>query len=560
MNWLAIKAKTLIKSNKKYKNQNKMDIQNKNEIKLLSPGSLMKYARNIFRERFWVLAKIQLVSFLFSLIASFVQVFAGLYLLKSVFSLINLGNSSTGYLTVIFTIVLIVLSVVFAALTTNWILAALICAIRDRDEKIGAIESYRRGWKKIFPLWWTNLLYGLQLSALILLSLIPLILLIWLRLSQYYWIWMILAIISVFIWAINFALANFVIVEEHENGYNALLKSKYYISNKWWAVVWRFSYTAIIVIAVLALYKLVEYLLDKYIFSNIETTSYFIYSYGKLAIDILFNILILLFSPLLIIYNYLIYKNLKEIKKDNVVRFPLGIKIKYILLTLLPILLIIGSIVLSMWYYSNILKNKSSLFGGTISPFGTSYDINQENSSPLDNENNSIDTSLDITASYLKSALNRYYEKNGFCPPDNKIEYLWSGNKTELNQEPKVAEECGTINHPSSRCGISFITGANKSTCLLNVKYLNKKEENNEIGRKIINGQIDLQATGCKNVLIKSTYNDDPGLGIVDEKGNFSIKVDASKSQFISAYDTKEDKICATTVYLPSSDTINFEK
>ena len=89
----------------------------------------------------------------------------------------------------------------------------------------------------------------------------------------------------------------------------------------------------------------------------------------------------------------------------------------------------------------------------------------------------SKDNDIYNTAYTIKTALETYYTINSFYPPDNHVEYLWSGNRTVIDGALSLPEECGDFNDPSDECGVSYLTTDEGEGYLINITYLAKPDE-----------------------------------------------------------------------------------
>jgi len=110
----------------------------------------------------------------------------------------------------IFSLTILVLALIIIIVCQSWQLLALIYAIKDRQEEIGAIEAYQRSWKKIIPYCWTSILLTFIIIGGFSLLVIPGIIFL-------YW----------------FMLAIYVCAAEDLGGINALLKSRAYLRGHW---------------------------------------------------------------------------------------------------------------------------------------------------------------------------------------------------------------------------------------------------------------------------------------------------------------------------------------
>src|SRR3989338_2774959 len=116
----------------------------------------------------------------------------------------------------------ILLAIVFflaVFISQAWGQTALLYAIKDSQEGIGVIESYRRGWHKILSYYWVFLLFGFITIGGFFLLVVPGI-----------------------IFAIWFSLAISILIDEDVKGMNALLKSREYVKGRWGSILWRFLF------------------------------------------------------------------------------------------------------------------------------------------------------------------------------------------------------------------------------------------------------------------------------------------------------------------------------
>jgi len=139
-----------------------------------------------------------------------------------------------------------------------WGLSAFTFAVTN--EKLGIRDSLRRGWQRVFSFMWLYNLTGFIITGGFLLLIVPgVIFLVW------------------------FAFAQFILASEDERGMNALLKSKEYVRGKWFDVFLR-----LFVIWIMS---------------------------GCVGmVPVIGPIVSLLFFPFVMIFIYLVYQDLKEIK------------------------------------------------------------------------------------------------------------------------------------------------------------------------------------------------------------------------------------------------------
>ncbi len=235
---------------------------------LLNAKILLDQAWEIYKKRPRIFLEIMAFPVFASLLLSaFLTLGAGLLRLDS--ALFNGLGFGMLILAVILTLGLIIIQL--------WSQTALLHAIKDREENIGTKESYRRGWNKIVSYFWISFLSGLIISGGFFLFFVPgLIFLIW------------------------FSLASFTLISENKKGWPALLASKNYIRGNLWGVFWRFLFIG--TLAYLFLY-LLNVLASFIAIPAIE--------------EIYFYIGYMIMSPVVTIYLFLVYENLKKIRNDS---------------------------------------------------------------------------------------------------------------------------------------------------------------------------------------------------------------------------------------------------
>jgi len=89
----------------------------------------------------------------------------------------------------------------------------------------------------------------------------------------------------------------------------------------------------------------------------------------------------------------------------------------------------------------------------------------------------SQDAEIKTTSKNITVALETYYITNGFYPPDNHIEYLWSGNRKVMDKEPNLPSKCEKINQIVANCGINYTTKNGNQGYILKIKYIKLESE-----------------------------------------------------------------------------------
>ena len=276
------------------------------------PGAIeiLKQAWNIYKQRFGTFLGIAIIPILLTAAAmlAIMALSIGSTLLTL---LVGSSNASPGIATggkiasVIFFTLFAIIAIFTIIFTIQiWAQTALLYAIKDSEEKIGVIEAYRRGWRKILPLWWTSFLMGVIIAGGASFFLIPGIL-----------------------FSLWFSLAPFVLIAEDLKGMDALLKSKEYGRGQWGSLIWRFLFIVIFITVI----SLIITLISSLIFNLLKIR------YEKTIVNL---IIMLLTPPLTTTYYFLIYNHLKNLKGEFTFSPTKGKKTIYILIGIFGILII----------------------------------------------------------------------------------------------------------------------------------------------------------------------------------------------------------------------------
>jgi len=260
------------------------------------PGTfvLLANAIQIFKNRWKTLCGILLISCLISLL--FGAVFAGgIFLISSL-----LKDMALAYLSIFSILGLLLILVVIYILT--WSQVALITAIQDSS--IGVKESFSRAKSKIISFMWLGFIIGLIVSGGFLLLLIPGI-----------------------IFSVWFSLAVFILVAENIKGLSAVLKSKEYVKGYFWPVFGR------------SLMFMLLYIILFIGLSIVSLILIFIPFLGVILNFLLYLIVPFIITPISILYIYLIYSSLKNIKGE-ISNVPQKGRVAFIIIGILGILII----------------------------------------------------------------------------------------------------------------------------------------------------------------------------------------------------------------------------
>lgn len=228
-----------------------------------------------------------------------------------------------------------------------WSFVALLFAIKEREERIGVFESYKKSFPKLLSFIWISILVASITSGGLLLLIIPGI-----------------------VFAVWFSLAIYVLVSEDLKGMKALFRSKQLVQGYWWKVFWRFFFI--------------------YLIASLILSTPSIFQHLKIPFVIVFDILLYpLVIPFLIVFGFLLYENLRQIKEGTVFEEPkIGTKIVFLLIAILgflvPVLLVLVSIIFSLSRLRTTTQENSIIFMmRSIQDFATFYYLKDRSYSKL---------------------------------------------------------------------------------------------------------------------------------------------------------------------------------
>lgn len=286
---------------------------------LVNGRVLLKNAWRIYKNRFWTLIGLAATPVALKIAGTFLFVNAA-----SIFATKN-------YLIIIPTALLSIAIFVIGIVLMWWSLLALFYAVKGADENIGFRKAFRLSWgKQIWSFIWIAILMGLVNFGGFILFIIPgLIFTVWFILSQY------------------------VFVIEGHRGFDALLRSKEYVSGRWWAVFGRiFGFTLFVFfvsIPFIAIFFLIFAIAPENIF--------------QISSTILSQLFSLLLVPLTAAYFYSLYVALRETRPQLASQSIRGKKGFFIFCVILGVLMPVILILLSVFLVSlNFVKNKAKLF------------------------------------------------------------------------------------------------------------------------------------------------------------------------------------------------------
>lgn len=248
---------------------------------MISFGALLKNSWDIYKKHFLLFAGIVLPVIAVNGIVSVLEIIPSS--LSSIFVVV--GNIAGFLLSILVGI-------------------SLIYAVKEREEGITVKEALKKGWKRFFSYWWLTVLNIFIVMGGYLLFIVPGI------------------IISVW-----FSVVGYVFVTEDRKGMTALLRSKHLVSSHWWGVFWRFLlftvFSLLIFVPLVLLPAGLELDFEQVVMRGDNPQ-------GIMIIPLI--ILSWLVTAFGAVYGYLIYENLRDLKRDAVFEEPRkSTKVKFFL-------------------------------------------------------------------------------------------------------------------------------------------------------------------------------------------------------------------------------------
>ncbi len=274
------------------------------EAKLPGPIALFKQAWQIYRSRFWLLIGISVIPMALIIILGLLA--GGSVLLGAV-----LGVKSSPALVGILILlgILVYLAVIYIAL---WSQTASLFAIKEAEQKIGFKESFSRASHKVFSLLGASLIIGLIFFGLGFVGGVILFVLYAFILPHtpiFFFLEGILGLIfALYIikLIVEYSLASYIVVGDNTKALSAVQRSQDYIKGNWWKVFWR------------GLFILVIYVVYFIVSGLIVTALSKIPGVGGIALSQAVNFVFsIIATPLLVVYFYQIYANLRAIKGES---------------------------------------------------------------------------------------------------------------------------------------------------------------------------------------------------------------------------------------------------
>lgn len=259
------------------------------ELALPGAGALLKNSWQIYKSRFWTLVGILIIPALIWLIVGGLVSMLG----------IKSGAEIAG-LNLLIIILALILGIVGIFLSV-WAGAALFYAVAN---EITLKEAFQQSWqKRITSFVWVGLLTGLTGLGGFILGVIP---------SIIFWIW--------------FVVSQFVFIVEEQKGFSALLRSKEYVSGRWWKIFWRMFVFGLVALGV----GLVGW--------GGSISIVLIY---KPATSIISYLIDILFGPFMVVYLFSIYNALRQTRPQLANQPVVAKKGFFVFCAILPMLILI---------------------------------------------------------------------------------------------------------------------------------------------------------------------------------------------------------------------------
>jgi competence protein ComGC len=183
---------------------------------------------------------------------------------------------------------LAIIYIIIYIIGTMWGTAALLFAIKDRAERISVEESFKRSQDKVMSWWWISILSIFIISAGFFMLIIPGIL-----------------------FAVWYSFAAIVLVAEGAKGMSALRKSKEYVRGRFDEIFVRFLLLGLLYVPIILLGLLLKVIPG---------------SLGLIIQQVAGLVFPLVYTPLLLIFQFVLYEKLKSLHDAGVAPIRQGIR------------------------------------------------------------------------------------------------------------------------------------------------------------------------------------------------------------------------------------------
>lgn len=250
---------------------------NTEKKKLPNCGDLFTSSWNLYKDRFWDLISIGIISALVLL------AFQGVFILLG-----NVKNIPHAAISAISLGIVNFAAVVVVILVAIWSSAAMLVAVSKSDESISAVEAYRRSWIFVAKYFGVSILGALIVVGGTILLVIP----------------------GIFL-AIALSMAPLIVINEYNevSVVSALKKSWSYVKGYWWAVFGRFAFLLVVLLGLGILLGIFLFLPLTFLAAIGPQFSGIFRGIGNGLVDILL-------TPFSTAFWFMIYTGLKQIKQS----------------------------------------------------------------------------------------------------------------------------------------------------------------------------------------------------------------------------------------------------
>lgn len=240
-------------------------------VKLTKPCKLLEQAWKIYVDKFWLFIKV----FLYTLLGMIPLVVTIIIFISA--DIVKLPENVTSMINVL--VILAGLASLFFAIYYSLRSKAGMFLVCETDKTVSAKEVFSKTKHLVWPYFIVTLVSGILVL-----------------------LWSILFIIPGIIFAIYYTFSALIVIYENKKPWQSIQESKALVKNYWWATFGRLFFIGVII-------SIISFGLTLIGDQMPEKSLYFA------VWNVLTQILMVIISPIFIVYSYLLYKNLKEVKK-----------------------------------------------------------------------------------------------------------------------------------------------------------------------------------------------------------------------------------------------------
>lgn len=240
-------------------------------VKLIKPSELLKSAWQIYTDKFWLFIKV----FLYTLLGMIPLAIS--LIIIAIANVVNLPQTVTLAINIVVGIIgfLCLLFGIYYSLRSK---AGMYLVCEEKNDAT-AKEVFNKTKKMAWPFFLASFVSGILVL-----------------------LWSILLVIPGIMFAIYYAFASLIVVFENKKPWESIKESKQLIKGYWWATFGRLLFIGLIIFVINFIFAFIGELMP-------EKSIYF--SVWNVIMQIVFVVI----SPIVIAYTYLLYKNLKDVKR-----------------------------------------------------------------------------------------------------------------------------------------------------------------------------------------------------------------------------------------------------